>query len=191
MTNEDPITAIVDQLAAHAEQLTRLDTRHADHHAAVSARLAELTSQTAALSHVVEEHSAALAQLTVPSQTNSDGYNPEPAPAWWKLAADGRQEPIARLRAWVEQVYRPGYGHLAAGLGACWPAHDLCLYALDIASERSRERLDERITCSRFARFASNSVGGGPPTRSVAKFFFTGDSALSAPLDQAIAMPLA
>src|SRR5438105_15106591 len=135
MTNEDPITAIVDQLAAHAEQLTRLDTRHADHHAAVSARLAELTSQTAALSHVVEEHAAALAQLTVPSQTNSDGYNPEPAPAWWKLAADGRQEPVARLRAWVEQVYRPGYGHLAAGLGACWPAHDLCLYALDIASE--------------------------------------------------------
>ena len=24
---------------------------------------------------------------------------------------------------------------MAAGLGACWPAHDLCLYALDIASE--------------------------------------------------------
>jgi len=27
-----------------------------------------------------------------------------------------------------------GYGHLAAALGPCWPAHDLCLYALDIAS---------------------------------------------------------
>ena len=36
--------------------------------------------------------------------------------------------------AWVDQVYRPGYGHLAAALGPCWPAHDLCLYALDIAS---------------------------------------------------------
>ena len=43
-------------------------------------------------------------------------------------------EPVARLRAWVDQVYRPGYGHLAAALGPCWPAHDLCLYALDIAS---------------------------------------------------------
>ena len=137
MTGTDPITAIVDQLAAHAEQLTRLDARHADHHAAVSARLAELTGQTAALGHVVEEHAAALARLTAPSQTgpDGDGYCPEPAPAWWKLAADGRQEPIARLRAWVEQVYRPGYGHLAATLGPCWPAHDLCLYALDIASE--------------------------------------------------------
>ena len=137
MSGTDPITAIVDQLAAHAEQLTRLDTRHADHHAAVSARLAELTGQTAALSRAVEEHAAALTRLTAPSHTgpDGDGYHPEPAPAWWKLAATERQEPVARLRAWVEQVYRPGYGHLAAILGPCWPSHDLCLYGLDIASE--------------------------------------------------------
>ncbi len=31
-------------------------------------------------------------------------------------------------------MYRPGYGYLATALGPCWPAHDLCLYALDIAS---------------------------------------------------------
>jgi hypothetical protein len=137
MSDADPITAIVDQLAAHAEQLTRLDARHAEHHAAVSARLAELSGQTAALGHVVEEHAAALTELTAPSQTDpdSDGYCPEPTPAWWKLTADGRQEPLTRLRAWVEQVYRPGYGHLAAGLGPCWPSHDLCLYGLDILSE--------------------------------------------------------
>ena len=137
MTANDSITAIVDQLAAHAEQLTRLDTRHADHHAAVSARLAELTGQTAALGHAMEEHAAALARLTATSQKgpDGDGYHSEPAPAWWKLATAERQEPVARLRAWVEQVYRPGYGHLAATLGRCWPSHDLCLYALDIASE--------------------------------------------------------
>jgi len=137
MTGNDPITAIVDQLAAHAEQLTRLDTRHADHHAAVSARLAELNGQTAALGHAIEEHAAALGRLTATSQTDpeTDGYRPDPAPTWWKLAAADRQEPIARLRAWVEQVYRPGYGHLAATLGRCWDQHDLCLYGLDIASE--------------------------------------------------------
>jgi len=137
MTSNDPITAIVDQLAAHAEQLTRLDTRHADHHAAVSARLAELTGQAAALGRAVEEHAAALARLTAPSQADpdGDGYHPEPAPAWWRLTADGRQEPIARLRAWVEQVYRPGYGQLAAALGPCWESHDLCLYALDLLAE--------------------------------------------------------
>jgi len=34
----------------------------------------------------------------------------------------------------VDQVYRPGYGHLAAALAPCWPAHDLCLYGIDILS---------------------------------------------------------
>jgi hypothetical protein len=137
MTSNDPFTAILDQLAAHADQLTRLDTRQAGHHATVSGRLADLTDQTAALGHVVKEHAAALTRLTATSQTgpDPDGYRPGPAPMWWQLAAAGRSEPIARLRAWVEQVYRPGYGHLAAALGLCWPSHDLCLYGLDIASE--------------------------------------------------------
>ena len=78
-----------------------------------------------------------LTRLTeaTPASTEPDGYRPGPAPTWWKLTADARQEPVTRLRAWVEHVYRPGYGHLAAGLGPCWPAHDLCLYALDLASE--------------------------------------------------------
>ena len=137
MSDTDPITAIVDQLAAHAEQLTRLDTREDDHHAALSGQLAELTGQAASIGRIIQEHAAALGQLTAPSQTDrdTDGYHPEPAPAWWKLTADDRQEPVTRLRAWVEQVYRPGYGHLAAGLGPCWPSHDLCLYGLDILSE--------------------------------------------------------
>jgi hypothetical protein len=122
MTSHDPITAIADQLAAHAGQLTRLEARQAEHHAAVSGRLAELTDQAAALGRVVAEHAAALTHLAATSQTDPDGYCPGPAPAWWKLAAADRSEPVARLRAWVEQVYRPGYGHLAASLGACWPA---------------------------------------------------------------------
>ena len=137
MSSDDPITAIADQLAAHAEQLTRLDTRQAEQHTTVCRRLAELTEQTAAVGRAVEEHAAALTRLTATRQPgpDGDGYCPGPAPAWWKLPAAERQEPIARLRAWVEQVYRPGYGHLAAGLGPCWDQHDLCLYGLDIASE--------------------------------------------------------
>jgi len=137
MTGNDLITAIVDQLAACAEQLTRLDTREAGHHTAISGRLAELTGQAAAIGHIVQEHAAAVAQLTAPSQTDPDagGYHSEPAPAWWKLTADDRHEPVTRLRAWVEQVYRPGYGHLAASLGPCWDQHDLCLYGLDILAE--------------------------------------------------------
>jgi hypothetical protein len=114
MTSHDPvITAILDQLAAHTEQLTRLDAREAGHHTAVTAQLALLTAR--------------------PSQ-DPDAYQPEAAPAWWQLSPENRQEPIARLRAWVERVYRPGYGHLAAALAPCWASHDLCLYGLDILS---------------------------------------------------------
>ena len=38
---------------------------------------------------------------------------------------------LTRLSAWVNQIYRPGYGHLAAALGPCWDQHPLCLYGLD------------------------------------------------------------
>ena len=111
MTGNDPIAAILDQLAAHHEQIAR-HGRLLQEHAAILTELAGITL----------------------NGTDADAYQPEPAPQWWNLPADGRAEPIARLRAWVEQVYRPGYGHLAATLGPCWEAHDLCLYTLDIAA---------------------------------------------------------
>ena len=56
-------------------------------------------------------------------------------PPWWKLAGEDRQDALGKVRAWVEQVYRPGYGQLAAILPACWEHHPLCLYGLDVLSE--------------------------------------------------------
>ena len=105
MTTPDPLPAILTQLAAHHEQITAL------------------TSQLTDLADTI----------TQPSD-DADRYQPDPAPPWWILTPADRAEPIARLRAWVEQVYRPGYGHLAATLAPCWEVHDLCLYALDIAA---------------------------------------------------------
>ena len=58
-------------------------------------------------------------------------YQPAPTARWWKLTGDDRDQALARLRAWVEQIYRPGFGHLAAALGPCWDQHPLCLYGLD------------------------------------------------------------
>ena len=114
---DDQITAALDQLAAQREQITLLDTREATHYATLTGLLAGLTARTG------------------PGPADEDSaYLPDPAPCWWQLSPDDRQPPVARLRAWVDQVYRPGYGHLAAALGPCWPAHDLCLYALDIAA---------------------------------------------------------
>ena len=115
---DDRITAALDQLAAQREQITRLDTREATHYATLTGLLAGLTARTG----------------PDPAEEDPNAYQPDPAPCWWQLSPDGRKEPIARLRAWVDQVYRPGYGHLATTLPSCWEAHDLCLYALDIAA---------------------------------------------------------
>jgi len=132
----DQITGLLDEVAAHREHVTRLDARETQHHATASGQFAGLTRQAAVLARTLEDHEAALAQLTgiTKDRAGEDGYQPDPAPAWWKLPAAERAEHIARLRAWVEQVYRPGYGHLAAALDSCWETHDLCLYGLDILS---------------------------------------------------------
>jgi hypothetical protein len=150
MTPPDPLPAALDQLAAHHERLAQLDEREAGHFAALSGQLSEIADLAAGISAMVKDHAAALARLDSldrqvtdlaaqlagnTADGNGDGYRPGPAPRWWILTGPARQEPIARLRAWVEQVYRPGYGQLAAALGPCWEAHDLCLYALDIAAE--------------------------------------------------------
>jgi hypothetical protein len=74
-------------------------------------------------------------QLTGDRGADGVPYRPIPAPRWWLLDGDARQEAVARLRSWVEDIYQPGYGHLAARLPHCWPQHPLCLYALDWLSE--------------------------------------------------------
>jgi hypothetical protein len=68
-------------------------------------------------------------------QPEVPGYRPIPAPRWWLLTGDERAEAIGRLASWVEQVYRPCYGHLAARLPGCWAEHPLCLFVLDWLSE--------------------------------------------------------
>ena len=144
MTPEPPAAAL-DQLAAHHDRISRLDVREASHFTALTERLAEITALITAIGRTLDDETAALARLealdhhvteltarlTGPGADDDGSYQPGPAPAWWKLTAPERSEPLARLRAWVEQVYRPGYGHLAATLGPCWESHDLCLYGLE------------------------------------------------------------
>ena len=143
----DPFTAVLNQLAEHTEQIIRLDTREADHFTVITGRLTELTDLITGIGQTLQHDTPALTRLEALDRQVTDlaaqltgtdahpgDYHPEPAPPWWKLPADQRQEPVVRLRAWVEQVYRPGYGHLAATLGPCWASHDLCLYGLDILS---------------------------------------------------------
>ena len=145
----DPLVAALDQLAACRERITGLETRQAGHFGELSGQLTQLAGMVTTISRALADDTAALARLDAldrqvteltrhaggTSEDGGDGYRPRPAPAWWKLTPDERRAPLAELRDWVEHVYRPGYGHLAAALGPCWAEHDLCLYALDAASQ--------------------------------------------------------
>ena len=130
----DPITAALDQLAVHAEQIAQLDAREDGHHAATREQITGLTN----LARDMDGQLSALVGLLAPNSAG-DGhagpYVPAPSPRWWKLADQDREQAVGRLRAWVDQVYRPGYGQLTATLGPCWDQHALCLYALDILAE--------------------------------------------------------
>jgi hypothetical protein len=92
---------------------------------AVLDQLAELTRRLDATDDVVAEHAAKLAD---PQQR---AYKPEPTVPWWQLGGTDRDEFLTRLRRWIDHVYQPSYGHLAARLPGCWEDHDLCLFILD------------------------------------------------------------
>jgi hypothetical protein len=112
----DPIPGVLAKLTDHQDQIT------------------QLTDLVTAVRRLLDDHQAALTRLESPDAHKGDSYRPGPVATWWKLTGAERQEPITQLHVWIEQVYRPGYGHLAAALGPCWQSHDLCLYGLDILS---------------------------------------------------------
>jgi hypothetical protein len=153
----DLVTGVMLQITRHAERLAILDQREAAHFQAVAGRLDELARQLAetsdrvitvqdlaarqaalletldSLDQQVAALTTRLTQMTAAagSTADSEACQPVPAPRWWQLDGPERDKALARLRAWVEQVYRPGYGHLADALGTCWDQHPLCLYGLD------------------------------------------------------------
>jgi hypothetical protein len=96
---------------------------------------AEHTAQLQALEEALAALTVKVSEVLPDEQGSPRVYAPRPAPRWWDLSGEARDAEIGRLRGFVEHVYRPGYGHLAARLRPCWESHDLCLYCLDIAAE--------------------------------------------------------
>ena len=117
-----PLEAVLLELADVREKITRLEIAHADD----KALIADLT---VTLQRVTGQRRGGK------KDADDEGYKPIPAPRWWQLQGRERADAITRLRAWVETVFRPGYGHLAKQVGPCWEQHDLCLYQLAWLSE--------------------------------------------------------
>jgi hypothetical protein len=153
----DVVTGLMLQITQHAERLALLDERESEHCNKITDRLDALVHQLAeareradavhdlitkqavlletldGLDQKVAALTARLTKMTAARNLDEgdEVYQPAPAPRWWKLDGTERDEALSRLRAWVDHIYRPAYGHLAAALGPCWDQHPLCLYGLD------------------------------------------------------------
>jgi hypothetical protein len=128
------IPNLVLQLAETADKLVGLERLVTDLGADIRQQ-AERTARLQALEEALAALTARVAEVLPDEQGSPRTYLPRPAPRWWKLTGEAREAEIGRLRGFVEHVYRPGFGHLAARLRPCWASHDLCLYCLDIAAE--------------------------------------------------------
>ena len=134
MTDSTALQNVVRQLAETGDKLAHLE-RLVGQLGADIRQQAERTMRLQALEEALAELTAQVAEVLPDEQGASRVYAPRPAPRWWNLSGEARAAEIGRLRGFVEHVYRPGFGHLAARLRPCWEHHDLCLYCLDIAAE--------------------------------------------------------
>jgi hypothetical protein len=161
-TEGDGLAAALIQISGHAERIGGLDARETAHHQETTARLREAAAEAAstrtridAIGATIAHHAAIVdaldgldSQVAVIArrltelagtgdydQEDPSYYRPVPPPRWWKLTGAEHDAALDRLRAWVEQIYRPGYGKMAAMLPPCWEHHPLCLYTLDWLSE--------------------------------------------------------
>ncbi len=149
---EDGIAAALLKLTEYGERIGVLDEREAEHFRNVTSALHTLRTTVTGVEGTIADQAEilgslnglddALARLTEqitpllpPATPAADRYQPADTVRWWRLQDSARTEPIARLRNWVAQIYRPHYGHLAAHLGPCWDQHLLCLLLIDWLSE--------------------------------------------------------
>jgi hypothetical protein len=145
-------------LSNHTERIGVLDAREGAHWQEIAEGLGRLRSRLTGVEGTVKDQADLLALLDgldedvrtlqssvaslLPPPGKPGRYSPGPTIRWWDIPDEAsdpdtltRGEALDRLRAWVEQIYRPGYGHLGAKLGKCWAQHPLCLYTLDWLSE--------------------------------------------------------
>jgi len=150
MPDTEGLTAVLLQLQGLTQQLAELDHRQAGDVREITERISGLAALVNSIKSSAADEADTLAAIKAiheridqlaaqiasePGGDDAEIYQPCPSRRWWKLEGLAREAAIASLRAWVEQIYLPGYGYLAASLGGCWDQHPLCPYALDWLSE--------------------------------------------------------
>lgn len=95
--------------------------------AELGALLSQMSSRIAELNDRARRRGA--------SGGDDEPYVVNQAPPWWEPGQERTAETTARLRDWVEEVYRPGFGYLGRMLGECWDRHPLCVACLDTLHE--------------------------------------------------------
>jgi hypothetical protein len=152
-TPDDGTLADLLKITEFAERIGALDQREGEHFRDVSHVLsqvrttvngiqgtltgqAEILAGLTGLDDAVAKLTEQITPLLAPAPAAASRYQPADTVRWWNLQdPDKKNAAIARIRDWVEHIYRPHYGYLAAGLGDCWQQHPLCLMLLDWLSE--------------------------------------------------------
>jgi hypothetical protein len=124
-----------------AERVTEVRTKLSDLGTALEGVHGRISDQAVILQSVdglaetVDQLIQRFNAIFPPDDPATGFYTPIQTPRFWLLEGEDRARAIARLRAWVEQVYRPAFGHISKGLPECWEKHPFCLTVLDVASE--------------------------------------------------------
>ena len=148
MSEPAGLDAALQQGTRNAERIAALNAavgglarRLADLGTAVDAAQGTITDQAEVLRSVdglkdtVDELARRFNSLFPDGDTDGAFYSPIPAPRFWQLSGEEREQAVGRLRSWVRDVYLPVFGHLARKLPACWEQHAFCLTVLGVASE--------------------------------------------------------
>jgi hypothetical protein len=132
--NAERIAALEAALASLAAQFDELGTAVEAVQGTITGH-AEVLRSVDGLKDTVDELAHRVSALFPDGDTGGAFYTPVPAPRFWQLHGQDREQAISRLQSWVRDVYQPTFGHLATGLPACWEQHTFCLTVLDVASE--------------------------------------------------------
>ncbi len=147
MTEPEGLAAALMQLSGHTSQLAQLDDREGRHWQEIQAALTALRAKVKGLDGTLTDVQDILhgldglddavkelqdqMQTVLPPAQLPGRYYPGPTRQWWALQGAGREDALADLTQWAEEILTPMFGYLGSKLGKCWASHEFCLVQMD------------------------------------------------------------